>query len=608
MKKRLSFKNFIICFSVIMILNAISYLNGFFNSNINSYNASFIETLFFLIGNLSIFFLIYIVCTQIKKEKNKKRFILIISFIFSLYLMILSILTNVLNFPFSFKQLTCFLNEGQSTFIVNYIRFAWNLITNIEHYIHLFSFVLILGLCYITDFSTEKINLKRNYTIFSVLFILPIIFTLVMTFHSPKNTSLYKMKSNGVYNYMVYDLLETTIVDKFDIKDSEYLEIEEYLKNHEEKTNNSFTGLLENENLLILQLEAINNMVIDLEVEGVKIMPNLSKLAHKYYYNSNFYSTSGAGNTSDCEFTTFTGLQGNGNNLTTFTYDKLSINTLAKDFEKENYYTFGSVGVNKNFYDRYNVFRKRYGFDNFYGIEDFETSKLQNHNLGDYEYLEQTFNHIKDKNNYYGHLILSTSHMPYIYNKEICKVDFKTVTYYLSNYLNYCIYVDEAIGNFVKLLEDNNLLDNTNLVIYGDHSPSLFRRDVKTLDKYKNINKIDYQLMQCNVPFVLVSSDPLLQNIHDTSCHSLNDVYNTLSNLFNLDSKYYFGSDIFTNEKSEFYNPRNSLVISDEYVFTYSNKKFYKGDYTKQEQTEIYNRIINQKRINDLILFSKVFN
>jgi hypothetical protein len=114
--------------------------------------------------------------------------------------------------------------------------------------------------------------------------------------------------------------------------------------------------------------------------------------------------------------------------------------------------------------------------------------------------------------------------------------------------------------------------------------------------------------MQCNVPFVLVSSDPLLQNIHDTSCHSLNDVYNTLSNLFNLDSKYYFGSDIFTNEKSEFYNPRNSLVISDEYVFTYSNKKFYKGDYTKQEQTEIYNRIINQKRINDLILFSKVFN
>ena len=43
-------------------------------------------------------------------------------------------------------------------------------------------------------------------------------------------------------------------------------------------------------------------------------------------------------------------------------------------------------------------------------------------------------------------------------------------------------------------------------------------------------------------------------------------------------------------------------------VESYSNKKFYKGDYTKQEQTEIYNRIINQKRINDLILFSKVFN
>ena len=73
--------------------------------------------------------------------------------------MVLSILVNVLNFPFTFKQLTCFKNEGQSTFIVNYIKFAINLITNVEHYIHLLSFVFILILCYFTDFTTEKLNL-----------------------------------------------------------------------------------------------------------------------------------------------------------------------------------------------------------------------------------------------------------------------------------------------------------------------------------------------------------------------------------------------------------------------------------------------------------------
>ena len=109
---------------------------------------------------------------------------------------------------------------------------------------------------------------------------------------------------------------------------------------------------LPNKNLIILQMEAINNFVIDLEIDGTVITPNLNEIVRSGYYNDRFYSAAGMGNTSDCEFSSIIGLYPNGNDLSIFELDGDNYPTIAKEFKKEGYNTFSVHGNEGEFYNR----------------------------------------------------------------------------------------------------------------------------------------------------------------------------------------------------------------------------------------------------------------
>ena len=91
----------------------------------------------------------------------------------------------------------------------------------------------------------------------------------------------------------------------------------------------------------------------------------------------------------------------------------------------------------------------------------------------------------------------------------------------LGNYIRSVHYADEAIGEFINKLDSEGLLDNTVLVIYGDHDARMDKDEFNLLynydpvndrikdetdDGYVSFNDYDYELNK-KVPFIIWTRD-----------------------------------------------------------------------------------------------------
>ena len=127
----------------------------------------------------------------------------------------------------------------------------------------------------------------------------------------------------------------------------------------------------------------------------------------------------------------------------------------------------------------------------------------------------------------------------------------------LGNYIRSVHYADAAIGEFVEKLEESGLLENSILVIYGDHDARLdineynllynydpINDKIKTeLDEgYINFNEYEYELNR-KVPFIIWTKEKNF-NIKINTPTGMIDVLPTLGNMIGIKSKYALGNDI----------------------------------------------------------------
>ncbi|HHU55915.1 MAG TPA: LTA synthase family protein, partial [Acholeplasmataceae bacterium] len=436
------------------------------------------------------------------------------------------------------------------------------------------------------------------------------------TIYENSVNGIYGAHVAGVYNYYVYDFydhyLKKESTDQTDIE-----KINEYLKFYEEKEYvnpidnktysviNEFTGIAEGKNLLIIQLEAFNNFLINLKVDGVEITPNLNKLANNSLYYNRFYSSSGIGNTSDCEFSALTGLYGNGNDLTIFSASGKNYNTLAKDFSKNNYHTFSFHGNVGDFYHRNSEHIHTLGFDEFYPLEYFQENgdaPLIHGYLDDKYFFKELPKILESKSKFFGYAISVTSHSPYVPTEEIPQHNFNNLTTLSSSYLDFCHYVDEGIGILISEMEERNILDDTVIVLYGDHTSSLFKHDVEgILDK--KLSEVDFRMIMQNVPFIIYNEDLFPPQVNNKIGSTI-DVYRTMANLFGLDQKYHFGNDLLSNEPNMVYSPRTLDIILDDSIIFYPTGEVFGKNNNSKKYIDLFN---DYKYHNDLILKTKYF-
>ena len=447
----------------------------------------------------------------------------------------------------------------------------------------------------------------------------------------------YIVMKFGIYTYHLNDLvksIEPKITSLFGYDNAKKVFNEYYADTPEEQTKiNKYTGIFEGKNIISIHAESIQSVVMDLSFNGQELTPNLNKLASESIYFSNFYTQVSVGTSSDSEFTLNTSLMPTNTGTAFVSYFNREYVTIPKLLKEKGYYTFSMHANNGSYWNR-EVMHQSLGYDRFYSKKDYEIDEVIGLGLSDKSFFRQSIEKIKEINAkgqpYYGTVIMLSNHTPFsdvekygdfpvniveelkdengnvIINPETNEKETVTYPYMegtkLGNYFKSVHYADEALGEFINALEEEGLMENTVLVLYGDHDARQSKADFnrlfnydkendatlpETTENYRKIDSYQYEILR-KVPFLIYSKETK-ESLHTevSTVMGMYDVMPTLGNMFGFYNKYQLGKDIFNttddniivfpngnwmtnkiyyNTQKGEYLPLKEEVITDEYI------------------------------------------
>lgn len=416
----------------------------------------------------------------------------------------------------------------------------------------------------------------------------------------------YIVMEFGMYTYQFNDGLATlkSQLNPLFGYDKKAKEFREYYESRDyTHGDNEYTNIFKGMNILMIHAESIQQFTLDTSFNGIDVAPNLKKLASEGLYFSNFYSQESVGTSSDTEFTLSTSLMPASSGTVFVSYFDREYVTTPKLLKEQGYYTFSMHGNNGSMWNRNNA-HKSLGYDDFFNYtKDFEIDETIGLGLSDKSFFKQVVPKIKkistEHENFYGTLIMLTNHTPFsdiegntdyevnykyqVYNEKTGQYEEKVAPYMegtkLGNYFKSVHYADEAIGQLIEDLDKEGLLENTVVVIYGDHDAKLKKSEftrfynydyetdsVKDKDSegYVDVDYYNYELNR-KVPLIIWSKNKKLST-EVTEVMGMYDVLPTLGNMFGFYSEYALGHDIFSVDE-------NVVVFPDGNWLT--NKMYY---------------------------------
>ena len=386
----------------------------------------------------------------------------------------------------------------------------------------------------------------------------------------------------GIYVYQANDLFTSikTQVNSMIGYDSAYKRFRDYYENktnaHEE---NMYTNLFKGKNVIVIHGESLQGFTMNLRFNGEELTPNLNKMAREGIYFSNFYSQESVGNSSDSEFTSLTSLLPSTRGTIFVNYFNREYETILKLLKEQGYYTFSMHANNGSAWNR-QVTYEYLGYDDFYyHTKAYEIDETIGLGLSDKSFFRQSVDIIKnikeEHGNFYGTLVMLTNHTPFSpsskfeYNVDLVDENGETIPFLeetkVGNYLKSVNYADSAIGYLFELLEENGLLDNTVIVLYGDHDAKLKRNELNKLyeseyyesvlinpnDKIDVLDDFTYELNR-KVPFIIWSKDIIntKYSVSDSRVMGMIDIMPTLANMLGVKPTYALGSDMFSKKEN----------------------------------------------------------
>lgn len=343
----------------------------------------------------------------------------------------------------------------------------------------------------------------------------------------------------GLFAYTRQDISNTLFAAKRNTTTIEDIDafFETERKSYED---NLYTGMFEGKNLILIQAESLNAQAISKE-----LTPTLYRLKNEGMYFDNFYAPLYNGSTSDTEFVTLTGL------LPSLDYGTTFINFADNDFSSSLPNTFRQAGYSvdsyhanhRSFYNRENM-HPALGFD-LHDTESLGIEQLTSDTQLMEAYLKQM-----PSDQFVSLLITVTGHSPYVDRPDITKyynqllndpaykdLDESIIAYYATQ-----MELDHSLQVLLEGLKAKGVLDDTVIVIYGDHQPKL---DINVFqDTLGKEAANQYELSK--VPLIIYNKG-IEPKRYDDLMASV-DLWPTLSNLFGYQEQnaYLFGSDFFS--------------------------------------------------------------
>ncbi len=452
----------------------------------------------------------------------------------------------------------------------------------------------------------------------------------------------YIVQKYGLYLYQINDFIQNIQprLNNLYGYDESSMQFKKYYacKFEKQKEVNEYTDFFKGKNVIFIHAESIQNFVVDLKINDKYVTPNLNKLVHEGMYFSKFYPQISVGTSSDTEFTINTGLMPSSTGTVFVNYHDRKYYSMPNYFNDLGYYTFSAHGNYAEYWNR-KVMHNVLGYQDFYSKEyyavptDYSDPDWVGLGLSDKSFFKQLTPIIKNiketKSPFMGTVITLSNHSPfgdlekygefnvtmdYEYINEDGKKEKGTAPYLentsIGDYLKSTHYADEAIGEFIELLDENGILENTIIIIYGDHEARLPKSDfirfynydpvtdgIKDEDDptYISMENYNFELLK-NTPLIIWSKDEKYEKVIDSTM-GMYDVLPTVGNMFGFEAKYALGNDVFSSNEKIVVFPSGNILTDKIY---YNNLK---DEYIAFENTLITNDYIDRlKEYADNIL------
>ena len=457
----------------------------------------------------------------------------------------------------------------------------------------------------------------------------------------------------GVYTYQINDLFKS-LDAKFNTLfgyDNAAKEFRDFFDTKEAHKNNDYTNKFKDYNVIVIHAESIQNVALKMSFNGNEVAPNLNRLKNEGIYFSNYYAQASSGTSSDSEFTFSTSLLPVTNGAVAISYWNREYETIQKLLKEQNYRILSMHGNTGSFWNRIN-FHNSLGYDKYYSKADYNIDETIGLGLSDKSFFRQSIDILKNEHDKYGKifatLIMLSNHTPFDDLESYGKFDVdikenvtktlengETVTEEVSypymegtklgNYFKSVNYADSAIGELINGLDEKGLLENTIVVIYGDHDAKLPKSDFTRLynydketddiiseedEKYIDVDYYKYELDR-SVPFIIWTKNEKLSKVVNTAM-GMYDAAPTLANMLGVTPKYNLGHDVMGLDDNIVIFPNGNWLTNN--IYYNSQKDQYKILNTNyvinNDEISNNNEYVSQRLniSNDIILYDLIKN
>ena len=392
-----------------------------------------------------------------------------------------------------------------------------------------------------------------------------------------------QVKKSTIYGYHISDIENTINIKKqakYTTKEtllSDYEELKEEYDEQYGKTNYDLQGMAKGKNVIILQLESIQNFVINKEINGKEITPNLNKFINENIEISNMFMQSYS-STADSEFSTVTSLYPMENGMSYSRYYTNTYDDIFTMFDNEGYTTSYMHGNYGFFWNRENVY-KTFGVENIELKDSFaDTSENIMGYLSDELLYTQAVEKLKSYDMpFVSYIVSASSHTSFSLDglEDRSKVSIDVGKYkdtFFGNYLEAVNYADYAFGILIDKLKEANLYDDTVILLFGDHNGmDMYNEEMLNFLQETDSGLTDTDIKLNYIRIACGMKIPGIENIKIEKPVSKLDIKPTFAYLIDGDAGFSLGTNLFA--RKDFICLNNERIVTSRYYF---DEKWYR--------------------------------
>jgi phosphoglycerol transferase MdoB-like AlkP superfamily enzyme len=512
-------------------------------------------------------FILYIIYINKFDYTKKSKKNIIITFLLTVCVYIVSILS---------------LNLDKNTFYS-----AYNLYYNVDA---MTTSNNVLGI-----FTTQRLSLKRNILGFNE--------TILIDAEETDNL-------NEEISYNELDIDFDTLIENE--SDENIKNAYTYLKNNVVTTKNEYTGYYAGKNLIFILAEGFNSIAVD-----ENLTPTLYKMINEGFNFTNYYSPVFLSTTGG-EFQAMTSLIPTQEILGMWRNNSPYLPySIGNAFSSIGYKAQSYHDWSYKYYGR-NKTMPILGFSNYTACGNGLEEKINCTWLpSDVDLINATFSDYSSSTPFVTYYISVSGHAPYnftggnsiaIKNKKL--VENLNYSDEVKAYLASQIELDNALNTLIEKLDEAGILDDTVIVLTGDHYPyTLTLDDINDVSSYERDDVIEVNHSN------LIIWNNKEENVVIDKVASQIDVLPTILNLFGIeyDSRLLLGNDIFSDaEGVAIFSNRSWITNKGRFITNQGFTKTSDVDIDDDYVDTINNRVSNSFTISKLILeydlYRKILN